>query len=96
LTSLRPEVDKEKWIAHDIARGGLQAKIGAVGYSAQRTFQWLDLKFGIEREALRAKSDLGLLMNKLHSKSIIAEATSKESLKANSVKSDPIEASQLV
>ncbi|KAH8689279.1 Alpha/Beta hydrolase protein [Phaeosphaeriaceae sp. PMI808] len=39
LTNLKDGVDKEKWIEHDIARGGLQAKIGAFGYSAQRTFQ---------------------------------------------------------
>ncbi|GAB1193993.1 alpha/beta hydrolase [Aspergillus avenaceus] len=58
LTSLTPGVDKEKWIAQDIAHGGLQAKIGAFGYSAHRTFQWLDAKFGIERVPLGAKSDL--------------------------------------
>ncbi|KAL8721658.1 MAG: hypothetical protein Q9225_001707 [Loekoesia sp. 1 TL-2023] len=64
LTSLKPRVDKEKWIANDIAHGGLQAKIGAFGYSAQRTFQWLDARFGIEREPLNAKSDLSALVSK--------------------------------
>lgn len=62
LTSLKDGVDKEKWIANDIAYGGLQAKIGAFGYSAQRTFQWLDAKFGIRRETLNATSDLGSLV----------------------------------
>ncbi|KAK8912962.1 Alpha/beta hydrolase psoB [Metarhizium anisopliae] len=62
LTSLKDGVDKEKWIANDIAYGGLQAKIGAFGYSAQRTFQWLDMKFGIRRETLNATSDLGSLV----------------------------------
>ncbi|KAL3429743.1 putative alpha/beta hydrolase [Aspergillus tetrazonus] len=39
LTSLKDGVDKEKWIATDVAYGGLQAKIGAFGYSAQKTFE---------------------------------------------------------
>jgi pimeloyl-ACP methyl ester carboxylesterase len=64
LTGLKPGVDKEKWIEHDVAHGGLQAKIGAFGYSAQRTFQWLDARFGIEREPLEAKSDLAVLVGK--------------------------------
>lgn len=51
LTSLKEE-DKEVWIARDIATGGLQAKIGAFQYSAQRTFAWLDKVWGIERPAL--------------------------------------------
>jgi pimeloyl-ACP methyl ester carboxylesterase len=55
LTSLRDDLDKEKWVAHDVASGGLQAKVGAFGYSAQRTFQWLDKKFGIKREVLDVK-----------------------------------------
>ncbi|KAL8999562.1 MAG: hypothetical protein Q9169_001651 [Polycauliona sp. 2 TL-2023] len=63
LTSLKHGVDKEKWIAHDIAHGGLQAKVGAFGYSAQRTFEWLDIKFGIGREALNATADLKTLLD---------------------------------
>ncbi|KAK1991383.1 alpha/beta hydrolase [Colletotrichum falcatum] len=50
LTGLKPGVDKEKWIEYDVAYGGLQAKVAAFGYSAQRTFQWLDGKFGIDRQ----------------------------------------------
>lgn len=56
LTSLKDGVDKEKWISHDIALGGLQAKVGAFGYSAQKTFQWLDDRFGVERAPLAAES----------------------------------------
>ncbi|KAH8723489.1 Alpha/Beta hydrolase protein [Phaeosphaeriaceae sp. PMI808] len=63
LTNLKDGVDKEKWIEHDIARGGLQAKIGAFGYSAQRTFQWLDKRFQIERKPLNAESDLSALVS---------------------------------
>ena len=63
LTGLKDGVDKEKWIEHDIARGGLQAKVGAFGYSAQRTFQWLDDKFGIERKPLNATSELSELVS---------------------------------
>jgi len=44
--------DKEKWIATDVATGGLQAKIGAFGYSMQRTFSYLDKVWGIERTPL--------------------------------------------
>lgn len=58
LTSLKDGVDKEKWIATDVAYGGLQAKIGAFGYLAQKTFEWLDRQFGIEREPLTASSRL--------------------------------------
>lgn len=50
--ALQPAGGKEKWVAGDVARGGLQAKVGAFGYSAQRTFSWLDKVWGIEREAL--------------------------------------------
>ncbi|KAJ0414062.1 putative alpha/beta hydrolase [Aspergillus carlsbadensis] len=52
LTSLTHGVDKETWIATDVAYGGLQAKIGAFGYSAQRTFAWLDQRFNIKRAPL--------------------------------------------
>lgn len=58
LTSLEPGVQKEIWIATDIATGGLQAKIGAFQYSAQRTFSWLDKVWGIKRAPLAASSDL--------------------------------------
>ncbi|KAK0725836.1 Alpha/Beta hydrolase protein [Lasiosphaeris hirsuta] len=44
--------NKEKWVATEIAFGGLQAKVGAFAYSAQRTFHWLDKVWGVEREAL--------------------------------------------
>ncbi|KAL8967581.1 MAG: hypothetical protein Q9183_002850 [Haloplaca sp. 2 TL-2023] len=64
LTSLKPGVDKEKWIAHDVTHGGLQAKIGAFGYSAQRTFQWLDTKFGIDRRVLDATANLTTLVSR--------------------------------
>lgn len=64
LINLKPGVDKEKWIAHDVALGGLQAKIGAFGYSAQKTFEWLDIKFGIERDLLDAKADLQTLVDR--------------------------------
>ncbi|KAL8879969.1 MAG: hypothetical protein Q9192_008121, partial [Flavoplaca navasiana] len=64
LTSLKPGVDKEKWIAHDVTHGGLQAKVGAFGYSAQRTFEWLDIRFGIERDVLDATADLKTLVNR--------------------------------
>jgi hypothetical protein len=65
LTSLKDGVDKEKWIATDVAYGGLQAKIGAFGYSAQKTFEWLDQRFEIEREPLTASSRLEDLVNSL-------------------------------
>ncbi|KAL8928302.1 MAG: hypothetical protein Q9172_000986 [Xanthocarpia lactea] len=64
LTSLKPGVDKEKWIAHDVAYRGLQVKAGAFGYSAQRTFEWLDIRFGIEREVLDATANLKTLVNR--------------------------------
>ena len=64
LTSLKPGVDKEKWIAHDVTHGGLQAKVGAFGYSAQRTFEWLDIRFGIERDVLDATANLKTLVNR--------------------------------
>ncbi|PKX89988.1 hydrolase psoB [Aspergillus novofumigatus IBT 16806] len=65
LTSLKDGVDKEKWIATDVAYGGLQAKIGAFGYSAQKTFEWLDQRFEIEREHLTASSRLEDLVSSL-------------------------------
>jgi hypothetical protein len=64
LTSLKDGIDKEKWIATDVAYGGLQAKIGAFGYSAQKTFEWLDQRFEIEREPLTASSSFEDLVSK--------------------------------
>ncbi|KAK6066103.1 alpha/beta hydrolase [Seiridium cupressi] len=52
LQSLKPGVEKEKWVAREIALGGLQAKVGAFAYSAQQTFQWLDKVWEIKREEL--------------------------------------------
>lgn len=54
LTSLQPNVEKEKWVARDVALGGLQAKVGAFAYSAQRTFHWLDKVWGVKRNELTA------------------------------------------
>ena len=51
LTQVRVE-DKEEWIAKDSVFGGLQAKIGAFGYSMQRTFSWLDQKYNVDRRLL--------------------------------------------
>ncbi|KAI1778540.1 alpha/beta hydrolase [Hypoxylon cercidicola] len=64
LTSLKDGVDKEKWIASDVAYGGLQAKIGAFSYSAQKTFAWLDAKFEVVREPLHATSNVEDLTRK--------------------------------
>lgn len=47
-----PKGDREEWVATDVAFGGLQAKIGAFGYSMQRTFAYLDGKFGVQRAQL--------------------------------------------
>ncbi|PNY23693.1 2,6-dihydropseudooxynicotine hydrolase [Tolypocladium capitatum] len=52
LESLRPGVDKEKWVAAEVSLGGLQAKVGAFAYSAQKTFHWLDKVWGIKRKGL--------------------------------------------
>ena len=49
LGHLRADQKKE-WISRDVAEGGLQAKVGAFGLSAQRTFAWLDGQFGIDRK----------------------------------------------
>ncbi|KAK1763484.1 putative alpha/beta hydrolase [Phialemonium atrogriseum] len=57
LTSLEDGKEKEVWIATSIATGGLQAKIGAFQYSAQRTFSWLDKVWGIKRAPLNVSSD---------------------------------------
>lgn len=50
---------KLKWLANDAAQGGLQAKVGAFGLSAHRTFTWLDQQFGIDRKIVL--SDVGSL-----------------------------------
>ncbi|KAG2415416.1 hypothetical protein HFD88_006607 [Aspergillus terreus] len=54
-----PEHMKEEWVASDVVFGGLQAKIGAFGYSMQRTFAYLDGKFGVKRERLVVKDATG-------------------------------------
>lgn len=43
---------RDKWVATDICLGGLQAKVGAFGYSAQKTFSWLDKVWEIKRKDL--------------------------------------------
>ena len=48
LVNLKPSQKKE-WISSDAAEGGLQAKVGAFGISAQRTFAWLDEQFKVDR-----------------------------------------------
>ncbi|KAI0973108.1 Alpha/Beta hydrolase protein [Xylaria arbuscula] len=52
------EKEKEEWIATDVAFGGLQAKIGAFGYSMQRTFAWLDKVWNIRRDPLTGTNHL--------------------------------------
>ena len=52
LEALAPGEGKELWVADEVALGGLQAKVGAFAYSAQRTFAWLDKVWAVEREAL--------------------------------------------
>ncbi|TRX93532.1 hypothetical protein FHL15_005504 [Xylaria flabelliformis] len=64
LVSLKPG-QKEKWIADDIAFGGLQAKIAAFAYSGQRVVAWLDNVWGISRKPLAATSDLRMLVEPL-------------------------------
>ena len=49
LVNLRDD-QKKQWISIDAAEGGLQAKVGAFGISAQRTFSWLDGQFKIDRK----------------------------------------------
>lgn len=57
LVHLTAEENGE-WIARDVAFGGLQAKIGAFGYSMQRTFGWLDKVWQIERYSLRPMGEI--------------------------------------
>ena len=45
-----PEHQKRAWIANTPEGGALQAKIGAIGLSAQRTFQFLDEHFDVQRD----------------------------------------------
>jgi hypothetical protein len=52
LTNQKPE-DKELWVATKPGEGGLQAKMGAIALCNQRVFQFLDGRFGIEREAAK-------------------------------------------
>ncbi|KAK2601837.1 hypothetical protein QQS21_004620 [Conoideocrella luteorostrata] len=56
LQSLAPEVTKERWVATEISLGGLQAKVGAFSYSAQRTFHWLDKVWGVKRRDLSSSA----------------------------------------
>ncbi len=51
LQALQPG-EKEKWVASKVELGGLQAKVGAFTYSAQRTFYWLDKQWEIKRQQL--------------------------------------------
>lgn len=44
--------ERRMWTAKEAEDGGLQAKVGAFGLSAQRTFQYLDECFEIERPGL--------------------------------------------
>ncbi|KAJ2905391.1 hypothetical protein MKZ38_005489 [Zalerion maritima] len=46
-----PEGKKTLWIGEGVSGGGLQAKIGALALSHQKTFAWLDEQFGIVRDA---------------------------------------------
>lgn len=47
------EEDKQVWMPHEAALGGLQAKMGAFGLVQMKTFAFLDEKFGIKREILK-------------------------------------------
>jgi pimeloyl-ACP methyl ester carboxylesterase len=58
LTSLKDGSEKEVWIARDIATGGLQAKVGAFEYGAQRSYAWLDKVWDIKRVPLSASGEL--------------------------------------
>ena len=48
-----PSSKKRLWLASEPEDGGLQAKVGAFGLSAQRTVQFLDEHFGIDRKVLK-------------------------------------------
>ncbi|KFY92173.1 hypothetical protein V500_04260 [Pseudogymnoascus sp. VKM F-4518 (FW-2643)] len=48
LTALNEE-EKQVWMPDTPGEGGLQAKVGAFGISAQRTFQFLDEVFKVDR-----------------------------------------------
>ncbi|KAJ5956428.1 hypothetical protein N7501_010707 [Penicillium viridicatum] len=47
-----PESQKKLWTSSAPEEGGLQAKVGSFGLAAQRTVQFLDEQFGIQREPL--------------------------------------------
>jgi hypothetical protein len=47
-----PDSKKEVWVPADVAEGGLTAKIGAWALLAQKSFEFLDKHFEIERKAL--------------------------------------------
>lgn len=45
------ENDKDVWIPEQSGQGGLTGKVGAWGLLAQRTFEFLDSRFDVKREA---------------------------------------------
>lgn len=49
---VQKEGDKQIWMATNPGEGGLQAKMGALGLSNQRTYRFLDEKFSIVRQEL--------------------------------------------
>lgn len=63
-----PESKKRLWVASEPEDGGLQAKVGAFSLYAQRTIQFLDEHFGVERSELGSVdglSDKSLSFEKL-------------------------------
>ncbi|KAK6064315.1 alpha/beta hydrolase [Seiridium cupressi] len=50
LKGIRHE-DKEVWVGLKPGQGGLQAKMGAVNLCCQRTFAFLDKRFGLDRKS---------------------------------------------
>lgn len=54
LTSLKDD-EKQVWMPGAPGDGGLQAKVGAFGVSAERTFQFLDGVFEIKRQSFHSK-----------------------------------------
>ena len=51
LLTMVPESNKELWVPTEEADGGLTAKIGAWPLLAQKSFQFLDKHFGIDRKS---------------------------------------------
>ncbi|KAL3420418.1 alpha/beta hydrolase [Phlyctema vagabunda] len=56
-----PDAHKRLWVANEPEDGGLQAKVGAFGLYAQRTLQFLDEHFGIERDMLELEVSHGFV-----------------------------------